>query len=200
MIAMWAAFVGIFPGLIISTAMGTIKIPSWTNIGLMTIIGCTSYLGLILAVSALKVNLKKCFEIKIYILKPFQFEEAGTISLVRKAEDILVSFFIQIAYFEEIPCSLSLIGAAVITVCVILSGLRKIIERKSETKWLRRVLCLPLEKKAKRKQSVVEAVTVGKVLKDGAEGLEKAGEKLLNEEIEDEEEEAKENEAEIFVR
>ena len=72
-----------------------------------------------------------------------QVEEAGTVSLVRKADDILLAFVIQIAYFGDIPTLVPSAGAIMITAAVILAGARKIASEKSRSRGLRRVLCLP---------------------------------------------------------
>lgn len=63
-------------------------------------------------------------------------------SLVRKADDILLAFLIQIFYFGQIPDTLATIGSVMITVSVLVSGARKIVDKKVNRNWLRKLFCL----------------------------------------------------------
>ena len=66
-------------------------------------------------------------------------------SLVRKADDILLAFLIQIFYFGEIPDTLATVGSIMITCSVLVSGARKIVDkrvRSSSRNWVRHIFCL----------------------------------------------------------
>ncbi len=65
-------------------------------------------------------------------------------SLARKSEDILVGLLVQVAYFGQVPGALVVLGAALILACILLSGVRKVLERRNEVgRCVRAVFCLP---------------------------------------------------------
>ena len=81
----WNGLVGTLPPLVTSLALGTFAFPSPTsNTLLALLIGFLSFIGQTLMTLAL------------------QWEDAGTVSLVRKADDILVAFLVQILFFDEV--------------------------------------------------------------------------------------------------
>ncbi|XP_059095461.1 solute carrier family 35 member G1-like [Tigriopus californicus] len=125
-VSSWNGVIGSFPGFIISLCLGTFSIPSWSSVGYLVALGVLSFIGQGLMTAA------------------FRFEEAGIISLARKAEDIVLAFLIQILYFGDIPTILTLLGTVIITVCILISGFRKILEKSAQTpSSLRACLCLP---------------------------------------------------------
>lgn len=125
-VSSWNGVIGSFPGFIISLCLGTFSLPSWTSVGYLVALGVLSFIGQGLMTAA------------------FRFEEAGTISLARKAEDIVLAFLIQILYFGDIPTILTLVGTVIITVCILISGFRKILENSAQTPPIvRTCLCLP---------------------------------------------------------
>ena len=64
-------------------------------------------------------------------------------SLARKSEDILVAFAAQVLYFRVNPHPLSLVGAAIILVCILLSLIRNIVGDKAEApQWVKSLFCL----------------------------------------------------------
>uniref|UniRef100_A0A336LKJ9 CSON010522 protein n=1 Tax=Culicoides sonorensis TaxID=179676 RepID=A0A336LKJ9_CULSO len=61
---------------------------------------------------------------QILLTLALQIEQAGPVSIAR-ASDIVFAFIWQVIFFHEIPTIYSLIGAFLVSVAVILSGLRK---------------------------------------------------------------------------
>lgn len=61
---------------------------------------------------------------QILLTISLQIEEAGPISIARSA-DIVFAFFWQILFFKETPNGYSIIGALIVTVSVLLTGLKK---------------------------------------------------------------------------
>lgn len=61
---------------------------------------------------------------QILLTVSLQLEEAGPISIARSA-DIVFAFIWQILFFKEIPSGYSIAGAIIVTVSVILTGLKK---------------------------------------------------------------------------
>lgn len=120
----WNGLFGTLPPLLTTFAMGTFVFPSTTDTMLALLIGFLSFIGQTLMTMALQV------------------EEAGTVSLVRKADDILAAFAIQILYFNQYPDILASFGAVLIVASVLASGARKIVARRSTRTWLRYLFCL----------------------------------------------------------
>lgn len=82
---------------------------------------------------------------QILLTLALQIEQAGPVSIAR-ASDIVFAFIWQVCFFHEIPTIHSLIGALLVSIAVILSGLRKYmmaLPDGSETK--RRFKCLTIE-------------------------------------------------------
>ena len=120
----WNGFFGTWPPLIATLAMGTFAFPSTADTLLALLVGALSFCGHSLMVLALQV------------------EDAGTVQLVRKADDILVAFVIQIVYFRQYPDLVGGLGAVLIVASVALSGARKIVDKRSKNECVRRMLCL----------------------------------------------------------
>ena len=72
-----------------------------------------------------------------------QLEDAGTVQLVIRALGILFAFLTQILIFHDIPNQLSITGFVIVAICIIVIGIRKVIDMKSGHGNLRSVLCLP---------------------------------------------------------
>ena len=134
----WNGFFGMFPPLIATLAMGTFSFPSTLNTLLALLIGILSFFGNSLMVLAV------------------QAEDAGTVQLVRKADDILLAFAIQIGYFHNCPDLVGALGAAMIIVSVIVSGVRKLISRHSENECVRTMFCLTKRREYSECQSTAE--------------------------------------------
>ena len=86
--------------------------------------------------------------IELYFFKLnifFQLDDASTISLVTQSLGIIFAFLIQIFVFDNIPNSMSIIGFVIVGICVIVSGVRKVISVKSSNAKVRKVLCLPIK-------------------------------------------------------
>jgi hypothetical protein len=62
--------------------------------------------------------------------------------MLRKALEILVSFTVQIFLFSDLPNAFTVTGAVIITSCVIASGARSMVDKRSKNKTVRKVLCL----------------------------------------------------------
>lgn len=61
---------------------------------------------------------------QILLTISLQLEEAGPVAIARSA-DIVFAFIWQILFFKQIPSSYSVIGGALITISVVLTGLKK---------------------------------------------------------------------------
>ena len=120
----WNGFFGIFPPLIVTLAMGTFALPSTENTLLALVIGILSFFGHSLMVLAVQV------------------EDAGTVQLVRKADDILLAFVIQIGYFHNYPDLVGALGAVMIVMSVVISGVRKLMDKHSDNNCVRGMFCL----------------------------------------------------------
>lgn len=62
---------------------------------------------------------------QLLLTRALQLEQAGPVSVVRSAADIVFVFIWQVAFFGEVPDRYTLSGAVLVTVCVLLTGLRK---------------------------------------------------------------------------
>ena len=69
-------------------------------------------------------------------------EDAGTVQLVRKADDILLAFLIQILYFRQYPDLAAAMGAVIIVASVVVSGVRKLVDKNSDNECVRQMFCL----------------------------------------------------------
>ena len=124
-VTVWSGLLGSFPPILVSVALGTFELPSAAHTPVVLLIGVLSFLGQSLMTLALQV------------------EEAGTVALVRKADDILVAYLIQVLYFRNIPNYLSVIGAVLITVTVFVTGGRKLLMNSNRFSCVKRLCCLP---------------------------------------------------------
>ncbi|XP_008482661.1 solute carrier family 35 member G1-like [Diaphorina citri] len=61
---------------------------------------------------------------QILLTLSLQLEQAGPVSIARSA-DIVFAFVWQVLFFQEVPNVFSVVGAILVTSCVILTGLRK---------------------------------------------------------------------------
>ena len=120
----WNGFLGMFPPLVATLAVGALALPSAADALLALLIGILGFFGHSLMVLALQV------------------EDAGTVQLVRKADDILLAFLIQILYFRQYPDLAAAMGAVIIVVSVVVSGVRKLIDKNSENECVRQMFCL----------------------------------------------------------
>ena len=59
-----------------------------------------------------------------------QCDDATSMALARKSEDILVAYAAQVLYFGDFPGALTLLGAALILTCILLAGSRKVLEAR----------------------------------------------------------------------
>ena len=129
----WSGLFGSFIPILFSVMIGTFSFPLTKNTFYVFLIGFFSFLGQSMMTLALQV------------------EEAGTVSLLRKTDDILLAFALQILYFKEIPNALAVLGAVVITTSVLIYGGRKIVDRKVRLGWVRKIFCLaPMEEEENR--------------------------------------------------
>ncbi len=82
-------------------------------------------------------------------------------SLARKSEDILVGLLVQVAYFGQVPGVLVVLGAALILACILLSGVRKVLEGRSDVgRCVRAAFCLPTDNDEEQNQQEKESVGV----------------------------------------
>ena len=123
-ITAWNGFFGMFPPLIATLAMGTFVLPSTVDTLLALLIGILMFFGHSLMVLAVKS------------------EDAGTVQLVRKADDILLAFVIQIGYFHNYPDLVGALGVVMIIMSVVVSGARKLVNQYTENNCVRRMFCL----------------------------------------------------------
>ncbi|XP_053635556.2 solute carrier family 35 member G1 [Cherax quadricarinatus] len=108
---------------------------SWLR-GDICIPRCGSERYLILAIGAFS------FGGQILLTKALQLEQAGPVSIARTA-DVVFAFIWQAIFFHELPDRLSLLGALLVTSCVLLTGFRKWVMSLPETSATRRRLrCL----------------------------------------------------------
>lgn len=68
------------------------------------------------------------FLAQILLTVSLQLEEAGKVSIMRKSGDILFAFLFQITIFNEIPGVWSVAGAVIVTMAVLLSSIKKIVD------------------------------------------------------------------------
>merc|ERR1712037_1096722 len=59
---------------------------------------------------------------QIFLTLSLQLEEAGKVSIMRKAADILFALLFQIVIFHEVPGLFSVLGALLVTTAVFLHG------------------------------------------------------------------------------
>ena len=62
---------------------------------------------------------------QILLTLSLQIEKAGPVSIVRSAVDIILAFIWQILLFKQVPDIWSISGAFIVTICVVLTSLRK---------------------------------------------------------------------------
>ncbi|KAK8789098.1 solute carrier family 35 member G1-like [Amblyomma americanum] len=62
---------------------------------------------------------------QLLLTRALQLEQAGPVSVVRSAADIVFVFVWQVAFFGEVPDRYTVSGAVLVTACVLLTGLRK---------------------------------------------------------------------------
>lgn len=62
---------------------------------------------------------------QILLTRSLQLEKAGPVSVVRAATDIALAFVWQLWLFNDIPDVYSIIGALIVTTCIIMTTLRK---------------------------------------------------------------------------
>ncbi|KAL1428290.1 hypothetical protein MTO96_002682 [Rhipicephalus appendiculatus] len=62
---------------------------------------------------------------QVLLTRALQLEQAGPVSVVRSAADIVFVFVWQVAFFGEVPDRYTMSGAVLVTACVLLTGLRK---------------------------------------------------------------------------
>ena len=122
----WNGLIGAFPPLFASIILGDFYIPTTNDSLYALLIGVLSFIGQTMVTLAL------------------QLEEAGTVSLVIKADDILLAFLIQIVYFGNNPDAMGISGATLIMSSILASGGRKIIDKKSNSALIRKAFCLTL--------------------------------------------------------
>lgn len=72
------------------------------------------------------------FVAQILLTVSLQLEEAGKVSIMRKAGDILFAFLFQILIFKDIPGVWSIIGALLVSSAVLISSVRKIVDNLPE--------------------------------------------------------------------
>ena len=125
-VTIWSGLFGSFPPILIAVALGTFSLPSTAHTPIVILIGVLSFMGQSLMTLALQV------------------EDAGIVALVRKADDILVAYLIQVFYFHNIPNYLSIIGAVLITLTVFVTGGRKLLTNSTRFSILKQLCCLPV--------------------------------------------------------
>lgn len=114
LVTCWNGFISMWPPLITAIALGTATVPTLKDTGLAFLIGFLSWISQSAMVIAV------------------QCEDAGIVSLVRKAFDILGAYIVQIFVFRSLPGLTSTLGALLIIVSVMLMGARKIVDKKSK--------------------------------------------------------------------
>uniref|UniRef100_L7M1T2 Putative permease of the drug/metabolite transporter dmt superfamily n=1 Tax=Rhipicephalus pulchellus TaxID=72859 RepID=L7M1T2_RHIPC len=62
---------------------------------------------------------------QVLLTRALQLEQAGPVSVVRSAADIVFVFVWQVVFFGEVPDRYTMSGAVLVTACVLLTGLRK---------------------------------------------------------------------------
>lgn len=77
------------------------------------------------------------FLAQIGLTVALKFEGAGLTSILRKAFDIFFSFVFQIAIFNDIPGIFSILGAILISIVIMGSGIKKIVDSLPEDHWIK---------------------------------------------------------------
>eukprot|EP00094_Tigriopus_californicus_P007819 TCALIF_07530-PA protein Name:"Similar to SLC35G1 Solute carrier family 35 member G1 (Homo sapiens)" AED:0.08 eAED:0.08 QI:0/1/0.6/1/1/1/5/61/373 len=77
------------------------------------------------------------FLAQIGLTVALKFEGAGLTSILRKAFDIFFSFVFQITIFNDIPGIFSVLGAILISIVIIGSGIKKIVDSLSADHWIK---------------------------------------------------------------
>jgi len=72
------------------------------------------------------------FVAQIGLTVSLQLEEAGKVSIMRKAGDILFAFLFQITIFHDIPGMWSIIGAVIVSLTVLMSSAKKVVDNLPE--------------------------------------------------------------------
>ncbi len=114
LVTAWNGFVSTWPPLIAAVAMQEADIPTPVDAGYAVLIGLLSWVSQTTMVIAVQV------------------EDAGVVSLVRKAFDILGAYVVQVLIFSAPPSASSGIGAGLILASVFLMGAKKVVEKQSK--------------------------------------------------------------------
>jgi len=77
------------------------------------------------------------FFAQIGLVVSAQFESATNVALLRKAFDVIFAFIFQILFFHQIPGAFSVVGAMLISMAVLSSGAKKILENLPDEHWLK---------------------------------------------------------------
>merc|ERR1740122_14642 len=77
------------------------------------------------------------FFAQIGLVLSAQFESAANVALLRKAFDVIFAFIFQILFFHQMPGAFSVTGALLISLAVLLSGAKKILENLPDEHWLK---------------------------------------------------------------
>ncbi|XP_054925870.2 solute carrier family 35 member G1-like [Dermacentor andersoni] len=62
---------------------------------------------------------------QLLLTRALQLEQAGPVSMVRSAADIIFVFAWQVAFFGEVPDHYTVSGAVLVSTCLVFTGLRK---------------------------------------------------------------------------
>lgn len=72
------------------------------------------------------------FLAQVLLTLSLQLMEAGKMSILRKAFDILLAFLFQLLIFHEVPGLWSILGALLVTLAVLTNGASRLMERRPE--------------------------------------------------------------------
>jgi len=96
------------------------------------------------------------FLAQILLTVSLQLEEAGKVSIMRKAGDILFAFLFQILIFNDIPGIWSIVGASLVSVAVLISSGKKIVDNLPEDHNIKKKYLSCLYKKNDQQENNVQ--------------------------------------------
>lgn len=79
---------------------------------------------------------------QVLLTRSLQLEAAGPVSVVRAATDIALAFVWQLWLFNDVPDAWSISGALIVTLCVLLTSVRKWVMSLPQHSEIRRKLIL----------------------------------------------------------
>lgn len=86
-----------------------------------------------------------CFTGQVLYTKALQVEEAGIISMVSGCQELILAFIFQITIFREVPGIQTIIGATLVLMAILFTGLRKYLTTLPGNHCLRKVFAFVMK-------------------------------------------------------